>query len=194
MAAAAQAQRTVVAIKPKVTLRLPKRAKPSKALGKSLMRPKLTRAHVSDVYGQRELIVTDSYVIGRIPVADDVPLGPIAAEALKRIEKGDKHEFTDDGAVQFHDIDGTPITYSAPEQEDIFAKEPIEFAPGSKGVLRLALNPELLKNLAEALGAASGVRLEIPFDYDGVAAPRGIRVTVQNSAAEGLLMPIRWDN
>jgi hypothetical protein len=192
--AAARIESNVHDLKPKVSVKLPRRAKPSKALSRSTLRPKLTRAHVSEVYGQRELIITDSYVIGRIPVGEDVPLGPIAAEALKRIEKGDKHEFTDDGAIQFHDIDGTPITYSAPEQEDIFKNDPISFEEGRARTLKVALNPELLKALADALGASNGVRLEIPVDGDDRAAPRGIRVTVMNSAAEGLLMPIRWES
>lgn len=174
-------------------IKLPKKAKPSKALSTSLLRPALTRAYIAQPNGHRELIATDSYIIARLPVGDDVPLGALAAEAVKRIEKGEKHDVTGKGAVRFKDKDGTPIEYHAPEQTELPFKDNVpEFDPGNHQVVAVGFNPDLLKNLADALGATHGVKVEIVVTKDGQHAPRAMRVTpLGGSGAEGLLMPVR---
>jgi hypothetical protein len=126
-------------------------------------------------------------------VGDDVPLGPLPAEALKRIEKGEKHDVTDEG-VKVTSKDGTEVVYPANGDRELpFSKTP-EFS-AENGVLEIALNPKLLAALAEALGAGnSGVRIEIPL-RDRKQALRALRVTPLNAQVDpkptGLLMPMR---
>lgn len=171
------------------SLKLPGKAKPSKALGRDRTRPKLTRAYIAQPNGTRELIASDSFILVRLPVADDVPLGALTAEAVKRIEKGERHEITESGSVRFNG-DGTPIEYHAPEQSDMFTEKVPAFNDDGCTVLEIGLNPDLLKNLADALGATNGVKIEVPVQ-EGRQALRGMRVTALGGTGEGLLMPVR---
>lgn len=176
------------------SLRLPKGAKPSKALSRSKLRPVLTRAYVAQPNGRRELIASNSFILARLPVADDVPLGPISPEALKRIEKGEKHTITDSGVVRFEGADGTPIEYHAPEQTEMpFARALDAFAPDGHQVVSVGLNADLLKALSDSIGGSGSVRLDIRVHEDGMAIGGAVRVTPLGGDAQGLLMPIRLD-
>jgi hypothetical protein len=176
---------------------LPRRAKPSKALGSDPSRKALGRAYVVEPNGHRELIVSDSYIMARIPLADDVPLGNLSGEALKRIEKGERHEVHDDG-VEFLTKDGTTVKYPADTGFSMFEKNVPEFDAIGRTVA-IGINPKLLASLAEALGAAGqGVRLEIPLDKHGNQKLRAMRVTPilgkEDPKPSGLIMPIRLDS
>lgn len=174
-------------------IKLPKRAKPSKALSKSALRPDLTRAYVAKVNGHRELVASDSYILARVPVPDDTPLGSVTADALKRIERGEAHEVTVKGAVRFTTPDGTPVEYHAPEQTKLPFPDVVEsWDPSGFQVVTIGLNPALLKNLADAIGAGNAVRLEVLVHDDGKAKAGAMRVSSStDGAGEGLIMPLR---
>jgi hypothetical protein len=176
---------------------LPRLAKPSKALGSDRTRKALGRAYVVEPNGHRELIASDSYIMARIPVADDVPLGNLSGEALKRIEKGERHEVHDDG-IEFLTKDGVAVKYPADRGFSMFEKNVPEFDATDR-TIAIGINPKLLASLAEALGAAAGqgVRLEIPLDKHGNQELRAMRVTAilgkESPKPSGLIMPIRLD-
>jgi hypothetical protein len=175
-------------------IKLPKGAKPSKAAGGDYRCPKLMRAYIAEPNGHRELIATDAYILASLPVGDDVPLGAIPAEALKRIEKGEKHEVTEDG-VNFTMRDGTTVVYPSNDDNQLPFKQPPTFSSTGCEVIEIALNPKFLAALAEALGAGSGgVKIEIPV-RDGQQSPNAMRVTTLKAQSDpkphGLLVPIR---
>jgi hypothetical protein len=176
---------------------LPRRAKPSKALGSDPSRKALGRAYVVEPNGHRELIVSDSYIMARIPLADGVPLGNVPGEALKRIEKGERHEVHDDG-IEFLAKDGTTVRYPADRGFSMFETNVPEFDTSGPRTVEIGINPKLLASLAEALGATDhGVKLEIPLDKNGKQRPRAMRVTslvgTEDPKPSGLIMPIRLD-
>lgn len=170
------------------------KCKPSKAAGKDQTRPKLMSAAVIDDGDGRCLLATNSYILARIPVDPETPTVVVPPEALKRIEKGEVHEITENGAVRFKDAVGS-VTIE-PSQQAPFDKMPVEF-DDSGTVVTIALNPSLLYDLAQALGAGDmGVRLQIrvmdgttlrPMRVEPLADDRG----PNGHKPWGLVMPIR---
>jgi hypothetical protein len=169
------------------------KCKPSKAASKDQTRPRLLSAAVVEDGGERFLLATNSYILARIPVDPDTPKVVIAPEALKRIERGDVHEVTDDGAITFKDLTGS-VTVQ-PSEPAPFERMPVEFNEGDQTVT-IGLNPELLWNLAQALGGRHhGVRVTINV-ADGTTL-RAMKVEPfadngpNGKKPYGLLMPIR---
>jgi len=171
-------------------VKLPPSAKPSKACDWNCTRPALQHGIVTEEGGKRVLITTDSYILARHPVADDTPLGLIHPKALKRIEKRLPHDAAD-GSVTVK-AEAEEVTWRPFANGKVpFSNKPApQFEPDGE-VITIALNPRLLRRLAQALGEVGrGVQLEIPVK-DGTCE-QAIRVTTyDDNGAEGLIMPIK---
>jgi hypothetical protein len=178
------------------TLELPGRAKVSKVLAKGTAPPVLAHAAVIEVDGHRELAATDAVRVVRHRVPDSTPLGPIHAEALARIEAGAEHD-VEDGRVVIAAKAGGRVIYPAPDVGEFprVAQLDPEYKPSE--TVRICLDAELLKGLADALGTKQVV-LDVSPNVDladgARSTVRPVRVLVPGDDSDirkGLLMPIR---
>lgn len=190
-----------------------RKCKPSRVLSRDRTRPLLMAAWVRLAGGKPgdhdELIATDSYTFARIPLTDGHGLkaGPISPTVLKLLEQGREHVALDDGSIQVFDDNGR-ITYAPPAHADGGKLPPYVTNPDSmmpdisngQVAVTIGLNADLLKNLADAIGAPGGsVALRVNVDRQTFQPSlRAYLVTATRDRDEpggpvGLLMPVRTD-
>lgn len=166
---------------------LPKGAKPSKVAGKDPVHPILTRAEVKDGY----LYATDSYCAVKLRV--DLADGQVPRGVLEAAEKPEAAFVEQGETVRVELADGTVVEGSAdgvgdfPDMEAIIGPEP-------ENTFQVALNPDLLRNVAQGLASKKGVILT----FDKAEVEKGyyhcpIRVTpLSGDEGVGVLMPVQW--
>lgn len=174
----------------KVNLKL---FKIEKATDKDERRPVLQQTWLDVDRGM--LVATDGYMVAAVPVelAIDDASGAVPVEAIQiaRNDQGKRPsaEISANGTVSVA-AHGNRVEFERFSPEKGFPDwQKIVDAQG-KPVFSIALNPTLLKQLAEAIGGANGgVRLDV---YAGERQP--IRVTplgvARELGARGALMPI----
>lgn len=167
---------------------LPQGAKPSKVVSKDEVRPILTRAEVKDGH----LYATDSYCAIKLPV--ELEDGPVPRGVLEAAEKPKARVVEQsDEVIRVELKDGTIVEGATDRPGDFPNIEKIlsEVSSGD-GTVKVALNPELLSNVAKGLGANRGVVLS--FDLDTLKAGsynRAMHVAPFEGGGEGILMAIR---
>lgn len=194
---------------------LPPKAKPSAATAKDDSRPTLTQAHLREnPEGGFELWASDSYRMVCVPLTavkgkGKLPRpGPIGPAELALIECAGG--FTERAGVIFAVKDGVETGAAHARCGPLSGKDPLgdwpklmEPAKRAERYVRVALNPDLLLDLARAMGgdyANHGVELlvELPGEVAPGTAPatlKKIRVRpLGPSGSRGLLMPIRGDD
>lgn len=169
---------------------IPKGTKPSKVLARGReagFRPALGQAVVRD----GNLYATDSYTMVRLPVS--LPDCTIPRAILEAGEKpaAEGIELRDEAVrVRLKDgtvVEGTPVDQTAPNYEAL--------VPEVGRPVKVALNPDLLRNVALGLGARRGVVLTLDAGRLARKDGYGRAIKVEPLGAEddrlGLLMPIQ---
>jgi len=153
-----------------------------KAASKDPIRRALQNVFITE--DKKHLVATNGSALAKVPVeldaSDDRGNGLIPASVLTDARKKTKHrmhtELSLNGA--FIHNDGVSIPRDAegtfPQYEHIFPKDPVIKHT-------VTLNPELLLDLAKALGNSKSITLEFQEVGDAIIARNGLAV--------GLLMP-----
>ncbi len=175
---------------------LPKGCKPSKMLSRDKHRPILCSANLRCHEGAWEIVGTDSFKLGIIPLEIDdrcpelgLTEGAISAEALKAVEKSG-HFATTDTTV-------TPLSRFGVPDGPVYGRtadigqfpRPDQLFPDRNGEIVVGLDAKYLYELAQALG--SNV-VYIQFTEDKAGRINPLRpVTVKTSNGVGIQMTVR---
>ncbi len=192
---------------------LPARTKLDKLASKDQSRPAMTSLYLRIVGEGAErrgyLEGTDSYKLGRVPVelADDDTEGFIPVEVIAAARKAKLTDVRANGSLELREYDTVRASFPRedrgqfPDTDRLMELEPARIEGET---WRIGLNPRLLFELAEGIGAET-VSLEFtatkpapgpdggPVDF----RPSGLRPIVvrpmsgQTPDAIGLLMPVR---
>lgn len=192
---------------------IPDKAKPSKVASKDKTRPALMCANIRETDDGWALEVTDSYMLSVIPLTahdggpdNGVRAGQIHRDVLAAIEKAGcgGFAFSDNDTATILDRTGNLVATlpnaaerngeavsTFPNVKQLLPDEP------NGGKLRIGLNPDLLKSIADAQGRNKygPVILTVDFDKRGSGGEgdtylRAIRVTA-NGVDSNVLMPMR---
>lgn len=159
------------------------------------------------------LYVTNQAAMARIdlgkPLDPDDKVGPIPAVALKHMEKGVNARLREE-SIEVGTITSYTRAYSEekPSREDFPDVDKIQAMaepPKPKRAMTLDLSPELLNNLAAAMGAGYGVKLVLDeeefahYTAAGMEEVRWYKGAIKVEAREGhlagrtsgVMMPIR---
>lgn len=148
------------------------------------------------------LLATNGRIAAYLPVVTDEAdkAGYVTAEALKAARKGAKGaetaSFSANGVCKMADGQefARPDLGNYPNMESIKPKDEVRFT--------VSLDPELLLQLAEAIGAARGVILEVRGENSAIVVRPCVNPRAENAkgrkvgyvpaelAASGLIMPV----
>ena len=159
-------------------------------------RPSLKCVH----YDGTTLVSIDGHIMAMVrPEAGSDEEGNIPMQAFSEVTKGKKGDAvltTQDGKVIFGD-NGSTQTMDLVDEPFPNWEQVLPTGIKEKPVMVLKFNVNLLKRLSEAMGSTNG-EVTLYFgnstlsDQDGTLTPTGpIPVEVDNTQADGILMPIR---
>lgn len=156
-------------------------------------------------FSGKHLVATNGKAIAYIP-ADELQMDPQHPDTpgyipISAIKEARKQKRAAEGYVSAISdkavVDGTKAEYPRNPRNHEFPKvalaENFALENHAKNHIKISINPELLWNLAQAIGAETGVGLEIPCDETGVPNLDGIKVVgkFNHSQAHGVLLPLR---
>jgi hypothetical protein len=201
---------------------LPDGAKPSKCVSRDETRPALCRAELVETEsGKWEIRATDSYRLVKVPLElkaefDDaeqpvIMAGPIGVDAMRAIEARSARAFraTEDMIEPVAKLTGVALGVlyrRGVKLESLrFGKFPHEqfeaiLAGPHSDEFTFGINAQLLHTTLEAIGDSPGryrnhaAKLSFRLTKDGKPDPQNsIRIHLQGSDADGLIMPVRID-
>jgi hypothetical protein len=169
-----------------------RKCKLEKAVAKSEGRYAMRHTLLAKRGDEHVLVATDGRILAvvGVEVEEGDAIGLIPVEAVKGAAKGGQSfmpaQIHANGSAVYTDKAGAQVTMARPEGE--FPRwESIMPAPQADDIV-IALNPDLLKALADAIGADGCVQLRIRA-VGGKCMP----IAVKGGKGEGAIMPITFD-
>ena len=137
-----------------------------------------------------ELVATNGHILALHPVQIDPGdvTGEVTIEALQAARKAKQDHLLCNGSMD------VPGGAKFPRMDHITFPDYQKVIPDHNETLQIGINPELLFNLAKALGwkKGTGVMIEFKGKKSGIDPNGAMRVTAANNPeAIGVLMPMR---
>lgn len=178
------------------TITIPKGCKPSVCLDRDRVpRPVLRHAYLKRRNDGLWLVATDSYLAIGIKVDGDAQEGFIPGGALRHMERGQESKQLSPTAWQVETEPYATTTYDIAEaiagQKEYPDLENVGLWGGIDGggfsqEIAVGINPDLMKRVADGLGARNGCR----FEFFGPLRPIPVKPLGHDDRV-GLQMPIR---